>query len=214
MNISHHIASLVLVPSDSSSYLFNIGDLKPTRHAGLEDTFGIVLERNLLQVGHVLLSVSLKRVLRQLCVVKVLPVYVHADVHGVLLERLAKHLETLTSLGLLTLALDHHLDLEEDGVVSDAVKAKHVATLGNAVLRKDGGDGLEDGMDEEVAVGRLLLPIGDELLADFEGLVVQFNLVLEGDGENNVAVLVRSPGSYGLDQSKLTGSRWQFPTRL
>jgi hypothetical protein len=131
----------------------------------------------------------------------------------VLLELLAEHLQALAGLSLLVLALDHHLDLEEDGVVGDAVEAEHVAALGDAVLGEDGRDGLEDGVDVEVAVGGLRLPVGDELLADLEGLVVQLDLVLVRDGEDDVAVTVSCLGSRQLSWRGLTGSRRQSRAR-
>jgi len=84
-------------------------------------------------------------------------------------------------------AVDHQLYLEHDGVVLLAVKTNDVAASLEGVLGEDGGDGLEDGVADKVAVGGLSLPFADELLVQLQSLLVQAELVLEGDGEPDVA---------------------------
>jgi hypothetical protein len=55
------------------------------------------------------------------------------------------------------------------------------------VIGEEGGDGLEDAVDVEVAVGGLGLEVLDELGAAGEDLVEDGLFILEGEGEDDVA---------------------------
>lgn len=173
---------------ESTSHLKgDLRDLETSGHTLLEDLEGVVLLGNLLHEVNVLLAVGLEGVLGVVGVVVVLPL--HATIHGdgVLLDVLTEGCEALTGLNLLVLTLDHHLDLEENGVVLLTVEAEHVATLLHTVLGDDFRDSLEDTVKVKVTVRALDLPVLDKLVTQLEDLLVDVLLVLEGDGEDNVA---------------------------